>query len=282
MAVYSSCPASQLNADAKALQCSGCATVIPADLMTTSCTAVPVGQYSCCGATSSNVTQPTCSAIENQVCSLCAPGQYSATGSSPCTYCMMGKFSYSGMANCIPCVAGRFKAGAVGVCTDCPAGTYSPANGATVSTICTSCSSGLASVIGSASCTSTCTAGSYSGGLSPCANCASGQYQPLSGALSCIPCRAGKFQPSEGQARCENCSISKFAAATGNISCAACAVGLVSNAGALSCFMAVSVANESDLMVNLVDGSYLVITQDIVTVNTISITSRTLTVRARY
>lgn len=74
----------------------------------------------------------------------CAPGSFSAAGSSSCTRCPVNMFSQSpGNSMCNNCPAGHTSPGGASSCTPCPAGQTSPSGGA-----CSACPAGMMSTPG--------------------------------------------------------------------------------------------------------------------------------------
>lgn len=244
MSFVSNCAKGQFNPGLGVLNCTGCSKQLPADVLTTSCTAVPSGQYSsCCGAITPSFTIDICSPVsplQVDVCSLCPPGQFSETGSTPCSYCTVaGRFSYTGGRLCDLCPPGRFNSGAVGICNGCPMGTYSAATGATSSSTCIVCSSSpvqLVSVQGSSSCSLGCPAGYYKDASNTCISCSAGFYQPNSDQILCTPCHAGTYLSATGQVSQKNCTSCPqgYYSVPGASSCTLCSAGNYSSSPAVN------------------------------------------------
>jgi len=78
--VLSSCTGDSYNAGQGTLECAGCSTTYPADLLSGECTACPtIAPYSCCGARDKGECTVTnssaCTENENYVCSVISPPQ---------------------------------------------------------------------------------------------------------------------------------------------------------------------------------------------------------------
>eukprot|EP00033_Pygsuia_biforma_P002012 GCRY01002237.1.p1 GENE.GCRY01002237.1~~GCRY01002237.1.p1 ORF type:complete len:1051 (-),score=137.54 GCRY01002237.1:462-3614(-) len=165
-------------------------------------------------------------------CKFCAPGNWSAAGSSQCTQCpagykcskgvkagcLPGYFAAEGSSECSMCSDGQFSEEYAGVCEDCGLGTYGTSehtscepcaagtfSNATRVTVCAGCESGKWSEPEATSCTP-CDSGSYRNAtMEGCQYCPPGSTS-LGGCSSCDTCLAGYWaDPKEGILWCDFC-----------------------------------------------------------------------------
>ena len=92
---------------------------------------------------------------------------------------------------------------------------------------CELCRSGRVFDSTTKNCSITCPAGQASAGVnSPCSDCGSGTYQPLSTAIAynCTSCIAGQYTDLTKQSNCKSCIEGKFSVGVGMISAATCLI----------------------------------------------------------
>ena len=204
------------------------------------------------------------------LCTDCAPGQFSARGKGRCMPCPAGKFASTngakacaaitcprhevgvrgakaedGEGNCAPCSAGRFTLPhAPNKCRAyCPTGTISK-NGNGVAP-CLNCPAGhYASEVGQEQChASQCARGRFAAeraaSAADCSKCPRTQWSDGGFAVCHWLCQPGEFSATgrgEGSARCPGCPLGKFSSTASATSCelTRCPLGLVPRAAARS------------------------------------------------
>jgi hypothetical protein len=180
--------------------------------------------------------------IHQSHCYNCPQGQYKvgdATGC--CSACDAGKSTANGgsklVADCVTCgescPAGEFGFG--GGCTKCESGRFKAASGVGC---CKSCDSGLSSDAGASACITeaTCDEGKYAWG-SKCKACPAGKFGSSTMGISfCAFCEPGKYQPLALQTACTNCPSGQYTSFyLGSPYCTACPNGKTSEAGKSDC-----------------------------------------------
>jgi hypothetical protein len=175
-------------------------------------------------------------------CTLCGPGEFTATeGSSSCSLCsgglsneertecracIPGEYAFDNI-ECVRCSSGQYAPTAqVGSCLVCQAGDHT--NNVTGATACTSCQAGTYSQALSTFC-SKCLAGEYSRErAASCLLCEPGTYSSSTGSTTCTDCTAGTAAPNPASSFCTICPEGKAAGLTGLASCTDCLKGTFS------------------------------------------------------
>ena len=165
------------------------------------------------------------------MCTECAAGKSSSSGSSECQACGDGKVSNADNTQCETCEAGKFAVSGDVVCENCGPGRYADLPGTKE---CQSCSRGFKSLsfYGSTGCEQ-CTAGKFAIERShTCHSCIPGTFSGA-GAFGCTVCGPGKISVREASS-CFECQGGKYATNNHAI-CSPCGVGYFSSQGADYC-----------------------------------------------
>lgn len=67
--VHSLCPENEFNSGSGELRCDGCDSNFPSDLYSDSCKSCSIGEYACCGSLACSSIFPTCTSVEEAICS---------------------------------------------------------------------------------------------------------------------------------------------------------------------------------------------------------------------
>jgi hypothetical protein len=202
-------------------------------------------------------------------CSTCAPGTYSAAGSSACTKCAAGKHSEGAGTVCTACARGSYApvAGS-SACTACAQGTFADKSGATAciackahmytdkTSACEYCAAGkwmngyasetmpdcLGCSVDRTQSEHKCPYGKYHGAgdaSCACTSCVAGRYAEKSNTVGeCIGCATGRYQTMQESHTCDFCESGKkssVVAATSQSTCTECTFNTFAGLGADMC-----------------------------------------------
>jgi hypothetical protein len=183
----------------------------------------------------------------DQPCHVCGGGRYQESNSTDdlrCTECAPGRFLGDGNdvegnfaimhdqeIDCEACPVGQVSGPGARFCFTCPTGWAFKANatsGDGLEDMCQRCQAGRRSAFvavafqgGGINTTNS----SSDGGMTICAACSRGQYQPDIGTAFCLPCSMGRFQPRQEADSCLGCPEGWFQSNVSALACASCPSG---------------------------------------------------------